>query len=246
MKVVVVGGTGLIGRKLIPLLTANGHEAVAVSKSTGVDVITGEGLADALRGADTVVDLTNAPSWGDDEVLAFFTTSARNLAAAEQAAGVRHHFALTIVNADTIPDSGYMRAKVAQEKVIAASGIPYTIVRATQFYEFIGMIAGAATVDGQVRVTSAAFQPVAGDDVAALLAELIDQPPLNGLIDLGGPEVQPMSTFVKRFLDVIDDTRTVVPDPAAGYFGATIDDSSLTTRDGARIGATTFAEWLSK
>jgi uncharacterized protein YbjT (DUF2867 family) len=246
MKVVVVGGTGLIGRKLVKLLNAGGHEAVPVSKSTGVDVITGEGLAEALRGAGAVVDVTNAPSWGDDEVLAFFTTSARNQAEAEKAAGVRHHLAVTIVNADTMPDSGYMRAKVAQEQVIAESGIPYTIVRATQFYEFLSMIAGASTVDGEVRVTTAAFQPVAGDDVAALLAELVDQPPLNGRIDLGGPEVQPMSTFVKRFLDATDDTRKVVPDPAAGYFGAEVDDSSLTTRDGARIGATTFPEWLSK
>jgi uncharacterized protein YbjT (DUF2867 family) len=240
MKVVVVGGSGLIGRKLVELLAAAGHEAVPVSKSTGVDVITGEGLAEAFEGADVVVDVTNAPSWGDDEVLAFFRTSARNLAAAEQAAGVRHHLALTIVNAETMPDSGYMRAKVAQERIIAEGGVPYTIVRATQFHEFVSMIADAATTGQEVRVSTAAFQPVAADDVAALLAELVDQPPLNGIVNLGGPEVQPMSTFVQRFLEATGDTRTVVPDAAAGYFGAKVDDSSLTTRDGARIGATAF------
>ncbi|MCY1140941.1 SDR family oxidoreductase [Actinoplanes sp. Pm04-4] len=240
MKVVVVGGSGLIGRKLVGLLAAGGHEAVPVSKSTGVDVITGEGLAEAFRGADVVVDVTNAPSWGDDEVLAFFSTSARNLAAAEQQAGVRHHLALTIVNAETMPDSGYMRAKVAQERIIIESGVPYTIVRATQFHEFVSMIADAGTSGDEVRVTTAAFQPVAAGDVAALLAELVDQPPLNGIVNLGGPEVQPMSTFVQRFLEATGDTRTVIPDAAAGYFGAKVDDSSLTTRDGARIGATAF------
>jgi uncharacterized protein YbjT (DUF2867 family) len=246
MKVVVIGGTGLVGHKLIKLVRAAGHEAVAASKSTGVDVITGEGLAEALRGADAVVDVTNSPSWADDDVLAFFTTSTRNVTEAEKAAGVGHHIAVTIVNAETMPDSGYMRAKVAQEKVLEESGVPYTILRATQFYEFLSGIAGAGTVGDEVRVTTAAFQPVAAADVASLLAELVVQPPVNSIVNLGGPEVLPMSTFVKRFLDATYDSRKVVEEPAAGYFGTKVDDTSLTTRDGARIGTTTFPDWLSE
>ena len=246
MKVVVIGGKGLIGTKLIKLLEAAGHEAVAASTSTGVDVITGEGLAEALRGADVVVDVANSPSWADDDVLAFFTTSTRNQVEAEKAAGVRHHVALTIVNAETMPGSGYMRAKVAQEQAVEESGVPYTILRATQFHEFVEGIAGFSTADGETRVTTAAFQPVAGDDVAATLAELVEQPPVNGIVNLGGPEVRPMSAFVEHFFQHTNDPRKVVGDPSAGYFGADVDDTSLTTREGARIGGTTYQDFLNK
>lgn len=244
MKVVVVGGTGLIGQKLITLLKSAGHDAVPASKSLGVDVITGEGLVEAFQGADVVVDVTNSPSWADDDVLAFFTTSTRNQVEAEKTAGVRHHVAVTIVNAETMPDAGYMRAKVAQEQVLEESGVPYTILRATQFHEFVEGIAGFSTADGEVRITTAAFQPVAGDDVAATLAELVEQPPVNGIVNLGGPEVAPMSAFVQQFLDATGDPRKLVEDRSAGYFGAEIDDTSLTTREGARLGAISYREFL--
>ncbi|WP_127507617.1 SDR family oxidoreductase [Actinoplanes solisilvae] len=244
MKVVVVGGTGLIGQKLISLLKGAGHDAVAASKSLGVDVISGEGLAEAFRGADVVVDVTNSPSWADDDVLAFFTTSTRNQVEAEKAAGVGHHVAVTIVNAETMPGAGYMRAKVAQEQVIEESGIPYTILRATQFHEFVEGIAGFGTADGETRITTAAFQPVAGDDVAATLAELVELPPVNGIVNLGGPEVRPMSDFVRHFLEHTNDSRKLVEDLSAGYFGAEIDDTSLTTREGARIGVISYKQFL--
>jgi uncharacterized protein YbjT (DUF2867 family) len=247
MKVVVVGGTGQVGRHLIRLLTAEGHEATAASPSTGANTITGEGLAEALAGAHAVVDVTNAPVLGDDEVLAFFTTSTRNLLEAGRAAGVRHHLALTIVSADRNPGSGYLRAKVAQEDLIAASGVPYTILRATQFYPFLATIADVATVDGAVHAPAAAFQPVAVDDVAATLAELAVGAPANAIVDLAGPERQPMTQFLRRFLDATDDKRELIDDPAARYFGALLTDESLvpTGNHLERIGATSFADWLS-
>ncbi|WP_245665956.1 SDR family oxidoreductase [Actinoplanes subtropicus] len=207
MKVVVVGGTGQVGRELIRVLTAEGHEATAASRSTGVDTVTGEGLAEALAGAQAVVDVTNAPVWGDDEVLAFFTTSSRNLLEAGRAAGVRHHIPLTIVGADRNLESGYQRAKVAQENVVATSGVPYTILRATQFYSFLGTIADATTVEGVVRAPATAFQPVAVEDVAAALASYAAGAPANGIVDLAGPEKQPMTQFLRRFLAATHDPR---------------------------------------
>jgi len=248
MKIVVVGGSGQVGRQLIRLLAAEGHEATAASRSTGVDTISGAGLAEALAGAHSVVDVTNAPVRGDDEVLAFFTTSTRNLLGAGRAAGVRHHIPLTIVGADRNPGSGYQRAKVAQEEVVAASGVPYTILRATQFYSFLATIADAATVDGAVRAPAAAFQPVAVEDVAATLAELAAGDPANAIVDLAGPEKQPMTQFLRRFLDAIGDHRKVIEDPAATYFGAPLTDESLvpTGTYAERIGAMSFADWLAR
>jgi uncharacterized protein YbjT (DUF2867 family) len=246
MKIVVVGGTGHIGRKLIKRLTAEGHEAVAASPSTGVDSFTGDGLDAALTGANVVVDVTNARVWGDAEVLRFFETSTRNLVEAGRAAGVGHYVALTIVGADRNPDSGYLHAKVAQEQIIVASGVPYTIVRATQFFEFLETIADAATVDGVVHAPAAKLQPVAGDDVAATLAEIAVGSPANAIIDLAGPEALPMTEFLRRFLDATYDKRTVVEDPEARYFGALLDDRSIVPAGEARIGATTFPEWLSR
>ena len=246
MKVVVIGGSGLIGRKVVELLTSAGHEAVAASRSTGVDAITGVGLAGALAGAAAVVDVTNAPVRGD-EVLAFFRTSTGNVLAAERAAGVRHHVVLSIVGADTLPAGGYMRAKVAQEELIKASGVPFTIVRATQFYEFLEAIADGATVDGEVRGSTARFQPVAADDVAAFVAEVAVAPPLNGTVDLAGPEVGTLASFLRHFLDATYDERKVVEDPDAAYFGTRLDEKSLVpSAAGARLGAMTFPEWLSR
>ncbi|HEX5203154.1 SDR family oxidoreductase [Paractinoplanes rhizophilus] len=246
MKIVVFGGTGLIGRKLIELLAAGGHEAVAASRSTGVDAVTGEGLAGVVAGAQVVVDVTNPPVWGDDEVLHFFRTSSRNLVAAERAAGVGHHIALTIVGADLHPGGGYLRAKVAQEEVVVASGVPYTIVRATQFYEFLATIADASTVDGVVHAPIGQFQPLAADDVAAALAEVAVGEPANAIVDLAGPERLPMGDFLRRFLDATHDKREVVDDPKATYFGALLSEKSLVPAGEARIGATTFPEWLSR
>ncbi|MFI5891838.1 SDR family oxidoreductase [Actinoplanes sp. NPDC051513] len=246
MKIVVFGGAGLIGRKLIRLLTGEGHEAVAASRSTGVDAVTGEGLAGVLAGAQVVVDVMNAPVWGDDEVLRFFRTSSHNLVEAERAAGVAHHIALTIVGADRNPDSGYQRAKVAQEEVIVASGVPYTIVRATQFYEFLETIADAATVEGTVHAPVGQFQPVAADDVAAALAEVAVGEPANAIIDVAGPESLPMGDYLRRFLDATYDARKVVDDPAATYFGGLLSEKSLVPTGEARIGAMTFPEWLSR
>jgi uncharacterized protein YbjT (DUF2867 family) len=248
MKIVVIGGTGQIGRKLIPILTAAGHEASAASPSTGVDTVTGEGLAEALAGAQVVVDVTNAPAWGDDEVLQFFTTSTGNLLEAGRAAGVGHHVALTIVGADRNPESGYQRAKVAQENLIIASGRPYTILRATQFYSFLETIADGATVDGVVHSPVGAFQPVSEDNVAETLAEIAVAPPVDGIIDLAGPEKEPMAQFLRRFLDATYDSRKVVEDPQARYFGGVMTDTSLvpTGDHPTRTGAMTFPEWLSR
>ncbi|SNY52556.1 SDR family oxidoreductase [Paractinoplanes atraurantiacus] len=244
MKIVVIGGTGLVGKKLIPLLTQAGHTAVAASPSTGVNSVTGEGLAQALEGADTVVDLTNAPSWGDDEVLEFFRTSAANLGEAEKAAGVTHHLAVSIVNCDQIPDSGYMRAKVAQEREIREAGVPFTILRATQFFEFLAGIADFSTKDGEVHGSTARFQPVAADDVAATLAALVEQPATNGVVELAGPEAGTLASFVRRYLEAKGDTRKVIEDPAAGYFGAQVESLAPAQGSGARIGAISFATWL--
>src|SRR6266480_826528 len=219
MKIVVIGGSGLIGSKLVKNLRQLGHEVVAASPSSGVNSITGEGLTEALTGAQAVVDVTNAPSWEDNAVLEFFETSTRNVLAAEAKTGVGHHVALSIVGCDRLPVSGYLRAKVAQEKLIKASPIPYTIVRATQFFEFVGGIADSAT-DGQtVRLTSALFQPILSDDVAAALARIAVAKPLNGTVELAGPDAIPFDEVVRQYLTAHNDPRKVVTDEQARYFG---------------------------
>src|SRR5687767_6000394 len=244
MKIVVIGGSGLIGKKLIPLLRGRGHEAVSASPSSGVNTITGTGLAEALAEADVVVDVTNSPSWEDKAVLEFFETSTRNILAAEAAAGVKHHVALSVVGADRIPGSGYMRAKVAQEKLIKASKVPYTILRATQFFEFLGAIAGPGA--DTVRVSDAPMQPMAADDVAAALADVAVAPPTNGILEVAGPESMSMAAFVGKAMAASGDTRTVVADPQARYFGAVLDDLGLTPKSAnPRIAPTRFENWLS-
>jgi uncharacterized protein YbjT (DUF2867 family) len=246
MKIVVIGGSGLIGTKLVNNLRKSGHEVLAASPSSGVNTITGEGLAEALAGAQVVVDVTNAPSWEDKAVLEFFETSTRNLLAAEAAAGVGHHVALSVVGADRLLQSGYFRAKMAQENLIKASKVPYTIVRATQFFEFVNGIAESAT-DGQtVRLPPALMQPIVSDDVAAALADVAINAPVNGMIELAGPELIRQDELVRRFLSAKQDARQVVTDVHARYFGIDLNDQSLTPGDNPRIGPTRFEDWLSR
>jgi uncharacterized protein YbjT (DUF2867 family) len=246
MKIVVIGGSGLIGKKLVPILRKLGHEAVPASPSLGVNTLTGEGLAEALAGAGAVVDVANSPSFEDAAVLAFFEVSTRNLLGAEAAAGVGHHVALSVVGADRLPDSGYMRAKAAQERLIASGGVPYTIVRATQFFEFLGAIAGPETAGDTVRLPSAPMQPLAADDVAAALAEVVVGEPVNGIIELAGPEALPVAEFVRRALTANGDARTVVADPQARYFGTLLDDRGLNPGDNPRLGPTRFNDWVGR
>jgi uncharacterized protein YbjT (DUF2867 family) len=245
MKVVVIGGSGLIGKKVVRNLRQRRYEAVAASPSSGVNTVTGEGLPQALAGAQVVVDVANAPSWEDNAVLAFFETSGRNLLAAEAAAGVGHHVALSVVGTDRLLASGYFRAKLAQEKLIKASPIPYTIVRATQFFEFVGGIAQLATEGQTVRVPPVLMQPIAADDVAAALADVALAEPLNGTVELAGPEPIRQDDLVRRFLNVTGDARTVVTDPRALYYGLAVNDQSLTPGDHPRLGPTRFEDWLS-
>jgi uncharacterized protein YbjT (DUF2867 family) len=246
MKIVVIGGSGLIGKKLIPILRERGDEAASASPSSGVNTITGEGLAKALAGADVVVDVTNAPSWEDEAVLEFFETSTRNILAAEAAAGVKHHVALSVVGADKITDSGYMRAKVAQEKLIKAGGVPYTILRATQFFEFLAAIAGPGGTD-TVRISDAPMQPIAADDVAAALADVAVASPANGMLEVAGPEALSMAAFVGKALAASGDTRRVVADPKASYYGAVLDDHGLSPRGASpRIAPTRLEAWLDR
>ena len=243
MKIVVIGGSGLIGKKLIPLLRERGHEAVSASPSSGVNTITGAGLREALAGADVVVDVTNAPSWEDQAVLEFFETSTRNILAAEAAARVKHHVALSVVGADQMPGSGYMRAKVAQEKLIKASRVPYTILRATQFFEFLAAIAGPGA--DTVHVSDAPMQPMAADDVAAALADVTVGSPAGGVLEVAGPESLPIAAFVGKALAASGDTRSVVADPQARYSGAALDNLGLKPRNpNPRIGPTRFEAWL--
>lgn len=244
MKIVVIGGTGLIGKKVVANLRQHGDEVVPASPSTGVNTVTGEGLAQALAGAQVVVDVANAPSWEDNAVLAFFETSGRNLVAAEAAAGVAHHVALSVVGTDRLLASGYFRAKMAQEKLIAASPVPYTIVRATQFFEFVGAIAQTATQGQTVRIPPVLMQPIAAEDVAAVVAEAALAKPLNGTFELAGPEPIRQDELVRQFLSATGDPRTVLPDPEALYYGLRVDDQSLTPGEHPRIGPTRFQDWL--
>ncbi len=244
MKIVAIGGTGLIGTKLVKNLREKDHEVLAASPSSGVNTITGEGLKEALVGAQVVVDLANAPLWEDKAVLEFFETSGRNLLAAEAAAGVRHHVALSIVGTDRSPDNGYFRAKVAQEKLIQASAIPYTIIRSTQFMEFLGGIAAEATKGSTVRISPGLFQPIAADDVAAIVADVALAAPRNGIVDIAGPERAPFNEIIARYLNAIGDPREVVSDAEARYFGGRIEERSLVPLDEARLGRIGLDEWL--
>jgi uncharacterized protein YbjT (DUF2867 family) len=244
MKIVVIGGTGLIGSKTVAILRQSGHEVVAASPKSGVNSITGEGLKEAMAGAQVVIDLANSPSFEDKAVLEFFETSGRNLLAAEAAAGVRHHVALSIVGTDRTPDNGYFRAKVAQEKLIETSGIPYTIVRATQFLEFLGAIAASATDGKIVRLSPGLFQPIAADDVAAAVADAALAAPRNGIVEIAGPEPAPFDEIIARYLKAIGDPREVVRDTEARYFGGRVEGRSLVPLGEARLGRIGLDEWL--
>ena len=246
MRIVVIGGSGLIGKKVVMNLRQHGHEVVPASPSSGVNTVTGEGLAQALAGAQVVVDVANAPSWEDDAVLAFFETSGRNLLAAEAVAAIGHHVALSVVGTDRLLASGYFRAKMAQENLIKASPIPYTIVRATQFFEFIGGIAQFATEGQAVRLPPAMMQPVVSEDVAAALAEIAVDEPLNGMVELAGPERIRMDELVRRFLTASRDPRQVITDAQARYYGVEVNDQSLTPGDHPRLGPTRFDDWLAR
>jgi uncharacterized protein YbjT (DUF2867 family) len=243
MKIVVIGGNGLIGSNVVHELRAQRHDVLPASRATGVDVMSGEGLTNALNGADVVVDVTNSPSFDPDDVLRFFTTSTRRLLTAGAEAGVRHHVALSVVGADRLPDSGYMRAKVAQESLIRGAGIPFTILRATQFFEFLGAIAASCDDGTTFRVPHALLQPVAANDVATVVADLAVARPANRVLDLGGPEALPMADFVRRHLEAAHVDRPVVATPDARYFGAVLDERSLIPAGEARIGATRFDAW---
>lgn len=244
MKVVVIGGTGLIGTQLCNNLRAKGHAVLAASPQTGVNALTGEGLELALEGADVVVDVANSPSFEDSAVLRFFETCGRNLFAAEKARGVKHHIALCVVGTERMQESGYFRAKMAQEELIKHAGVPYTILRATQFFEFMGAIAYSGADGNCVRVTTAALQPIASSDVAQVLAELVDKPAANRTFEVAGPDRQPLDQFVRSYLQHQQDPREVIADPQAAYFGAPIDDRSLTPDADAIIGGLHFQTWL--
>src|ERR1700754_4306995 len=243
MKIVVIGGSGLIGSKLVAPPRGRGHEVLAASPNSGVNTITGEGLAEALRGAQVVIDLANSPSFEDKAALEFFETSGRNLLAAEAAAGVRHHVALSIVGTDR-SDNGYFRAKVAQEKLIENSGIPYTIIRSTQFLEFLKGIAASSADGNIVRISPGLFQPIAADDVAASVADVALAPPRNGIVEIAGPERAPFNEIVARYLKAVDDPRVVVSDPEARYFGGRVEEHSLVPLGEARLGRIGLDEWL--
>lgn len=244
MKIVVIGGTGLIGSKVVRNLVARGHDAVAAAPSTGVDTITGAGLDEALAGADVVVDLANSPSFDEATVKAFFETSGRNLFAAERAAGVRHHVALSVVGTDLLQQSAYFRGKIIQENLIREAGVPYTIVRSTQFFEFVGAIAQASAEGDITRQPPAFFQPIASDDVAAAVTEFALDAPRNGIVEIGGPDRVRIADLIEHFLSVTHDARTVVRDTGADYFGAVLQDDTLVPGPGARLGATTFDAWF--
>ena len=244
MKIVVIGGTGLIGSKTVAILREHGHDVVAASPNNGVNTLTGEGLAGALTGAQVVIDLANSPSFEDKAVLEFFETSGRNLLAAEAVAGVGHHVALSIVGIDRSPDNGYFRAKIAQENLIEASGIPYSIIRSTQFLEFLRSIAASSMDGNQVRISPGLFQPIAADDVAANVADVAVAPPRNGTIEIAGPERAPFSEIVARYLKAVGDSREVVSDPQARYYGSLVEEHSLVPLGEARVGRIGLEEWI--
>jgi uncharacterized protein YbjT (DUF2867 family) len=246
MKIVVIGGTGLIGTKVVNNLRHRGFEAVAASPSTGVNTVTGDGLAEALTGAQVVVDVANAPSWEDHAVMEFFQTATSNLLAAEKLAGVREHVALSIVGVDRLPANGYLRAKLTQEKLIENSGIPFTIVRSTQFFEFAKGIIDSATEGQTVRLPSAYMQPIAADDVATAVTGFATSEPLNGIVEIAGPEPIRMDEFARRYLNAMRDPRDVTADPHALYFGSELNDKSLVPGKNGRLAPTHFAEWLSR
>lgn len=246
MKIVVAGGSGLIGTKLVHRLRERGHESIVASPSSGVDTLTGEGLASALADAQAVVDVTNSPSIEDTAVLKFFEISTRNILTAEKVATVKHHVVLSIVGADRLLDSGYMRAKVAQENLVRANIVPFTILHATQFFEFLGVIAGASTDRNTVRLSSALVQPIAADDVAATLTDIAVGAPINGTIELAGPERFRLDELIRRYLSVIRDPRQVITDPDARYFGAKLEERSLIPDDNPRIGSFRFEHWLGR
>ena len=244
MKITVVGATGLVGSAVVETLTAAGHDVVAASRSTGADVVTGDGLAEALAGAQVLVDVVNSPSFEDDPVLAFFSASSTNLVAAAKDAGVGHYVALSIVGADGLPDSGYMRAKVVQESAIAGSGLHYTIVRATQFHEFTEAITGALVVDGEVHAPDARIQPVAAADVSAEVARVAVDEPVDGTVDFGGPEKMSFADMARAVLAAQGTDTPVVVDPTATYFGTRVGQDSLVTGEDATLAPTRFSDWL--
>jgi uncharacterized protein YbjT (DUF2867 family) len=246
MKIVVIGGSGLIGSKLVPKLREHGHEAVAASPNSGVNSVTGEGLAEAMKGASVAVDVSNAPSWEDSAVLNFFETSTRNLLAHEAAAGVRHHVALSVVGSERMLESGYFRAKIAQENLLKGSSIPYSIVRATQFFEFVKGIADLSTDGNTVRLPSALIQPMAADDVASAVARVAMGSPLNSTVEVGGPERLRLDELVRRGLAAWNDPREVVTDPHARYYGIAISERTLVPDDDAQLGETRFETWLTQ
>jgi uncharacterized protein YbjT (DUF2867 family) len=246
MKIVVIGGTGLIGSKVVEKMRAQGHEAVAAAPNTGVNTLTGEGLAEALKGAWVAVDVSNSPSWEDNAVMKFFETSTRNLLAYEAAAGVGHHVALSVVGSERLLESGYFRAKITQEDLIKSSSIPYSIVRATQFFEFIKGIADLSTDGNTVRLPSALIQPMAAEDVASAVCRIALGSPLNGAFEIGGPEQFRLDELVRRFLAARKDSREVVADPQARYYGIKVNETTLIPGGDARLGETRFETWLSQ
>ena len=246
MKIVVIGGSGLIGSKLVPKLREREHEVIAASPKSGVNCLTGEGLAAAMKGASVVVDVSNAPSWEDSAVINFFTTGTRNLLSSEAAAGVRHHVALSVVGSERMLESGYFRAKVAQENLIKASSIPYSIVRATQFFEFIKGIADFSTEGKTVRLPHVRFQPMAADDVASGVSQVALGQPINGTVEIGGPERSYVDEFIRKGLAASKDPREVVADPHARYYGIEVKDQTLVPDDGAKLGKIRFADWLAQ
>jgi len=246
MKIVVIGGSGLIGSKLVPKLREHGHEAISASPNSGVNSVTGEGLADALKGASVVIDVSNAPSWEDSAVMKFFETSTRNLLSHEATAGVKHHVALSVVGSERMVESGYFRAKIAQENLIKASSIPYSIVRATQFFEFVKGIADFSTEGNKVRMPSALIQPMAADDVASAVGQVAVGKPINGTVEFGGPDKFHLDEFVRKGLAASKDPREVVTDPHARYYGIAVKERTLVPEDDAKLGKIRFEDWLAQ
>lgn len=246
MKIVVIGGTGLIGSKLVARLGEHGHQAVPAAPSTGVNTLTGAGVKEVLHGADVLVDVSNSPSFADDDVMKFFRTSTENLLAAADEAGVGHYVALSVVGTERLPESGYFRAKVVQEELIKGSGLAYSLVHATQFFEFASGIADSATEDGTVRLSGAGVQPIAADDVAAAVGSTAAGTPVNGIVEVAGPEVFGLDQWISKVLTARSDPREVVTDPQARYFGTVLEQGSLLPGEGARLGQTTLSEWLAR